>query len=390
LTLKKPFSSFPSTAFAGLMLALSGPLAHAETLDRSMVPVGTIQQVAAFQGPGPSGIAVTPEGRTFVGFPRHAIDHPGMTLGELVDGKLLPYPSADISQPSSLGNAQRLISVHGMTLDSQGRLWLIDDGKEAGHKGIAPGAAKVVGIDLHSNKIVTSIELKDALRQDSHMNDLRIDLTHGSQGTAYIADSSFGQNPALVVVDLASGKQRRVLSQDPTIKAQKDFVTQLDGVPMRYEGDKTTFPHGGVDSLALTADGSRLYYSPLTGRHLWSLPTSALSDFKLNDQQLAAQIKDEGEKVMTDGMDIDRQGRIYLTDAEHHQVLRRWPDGRLEVVLRDPRLVWPDGLFVSHDAVYVTLGQWDRLGKGFDTRQPPYLLIRTPLANTPVLTAQPQ
>jgi hypothetical protein len=38
----------------------------------------------------------------------------------------------------------------------------------------------------------------------------------------------------------------------------------------------------------------------------------------------------------------------------------------------------------------VTLGQWDRLGKGFDTRQPPYLLIRTPLANTPVLTAQPQ
>jgi hypothetical protein len=148
-TLKKSLSSFASTAFAGLMLALSGPLAHAETLDRSMVPIGTIQELAAFQGPGPSGIVVTPEGRTFVDFPRHAIDHPGMTLGELVDGKLLPYPSADISQPSSLGNAQRLISVHGMTLDSQGRLWLIDDGKEAGHKGIAPGAAKVVGIDLH-------------------------------------------------------------------------------------------------------------------------------------------------------------------------------------------------------------------------------------------------
>lgn len=112
-TLKKSLSSFASTAFAGLMLALSGPLAHAETLDRSMVPIGTIQELAAFQGPGPSGIVVTPEGRTFVDFPRHAIDHPGMTL------------------------------------DSQGRLWLIDDGKEAGHKGIAPGAAKVVGIDLH-------------------------------------------------------------------------------------------------------------------------------------------------------------------------------------------------------------------------------------------------
>ncbi|MFK3971573.1 SMP-30/gluconolactonase/LRE family protein [Pseudomonas sp. NPDC087358] len=364
--------------------------ARAETVDRSLVPVGSVEEVAAFQGPGPSGIVVTPNGRTFVGFPRHAIDHPGMTLGELVNGKLLPYPSASVSQPSALADREKLISVHGMTLDSQGRLWLIDDGKRAGHEGIAPGAAKVVGIDLNSNTIVASVVLKDALLQDSHMNDLRIDLTHGSQGTAYVADSSFGESPALVVVDLASGRQRRVLADDPSIKAQADFVTQLDGVPMRYQGNKTVFPHGGVDSLALTADGTRLYYSPLTGRHLWSLPTAALSDFTLNDRQLASQIRDEGEKVMTDGMDIDRQGRLYLTDAEHHQVLRRWPDGHLEVVLRDPRLVWPDGLFVTADAVYVTLGQWDRMGKGFDTRRPPYLLIRTPVDGTPQFNAQPQ
>jgi sugar lactone lactonase YvrE len=312
-----------------------------------------------------------------------------MTLGELDGGKLVPYPSASINLPSGLGDNQRLISVHGMTLDSEGRLWLIDDGKRADHEGIAPGAAKIVGIDLRTNKIITSVVLAGALLQDSHMNDLRIDLSHGSKGIAYVADSSFGDSPALVVVDLASGEQRRVLSTNPSIIAQKDFVTQLDGVPMRYEGAKTAFPHGGVDSLALTSDGSRLYYSPLTSRHLWSLPTSALSNFKLNDTQLAAQIKDEGEKVMTDGMDIDRQGRIYLTDAEHHQVLRRWPDGHFEVVLRDPRLVWPDGLFVTADSVYVTLGQWDRLGKGFDTRKPPYLLVRTPTEPTPKFDAQP-
>ncbi|WP_110949590.1 SMP-30/gluconolactonase/LRE family protein [Pseudomonas bohemica] len=377
-------------ALIGTAIATSCFYAQAETVDRSTVPVGSIQEVAAFQGPGPSGIVVTPEGRTFVGFPRHAIDHTGMTLGELVNGKLVPYPSAEVSQPSTLSDSERLISVHGMTLDSKGRLWLIDDGKHAGHDGIAPGAAKVVGIDLNSNKIVSKVVLKDALRQDSHMNDLRIDLSHGSQGVAYVADSSFAESPALVVVDLASGRQRRVLANDPSMVAQKDFVTQLDGVPMRYEGDKTPFPHGGVHSLALTADNSRLYYSPLTSRHLWSLPTAALADFRLDDKQLAAQIRDEGEKVMTDGMDIDRQGRLYLTDAEHHQVLRRWPDGHLEVVLRDPRLVWPDGLFVSADSVYVTLGQWDRLGKGFDTRKPPYLLIRTPIDPTPQFNAQPQ
>lgn len=375
-------------AIAGAVWALGCYGVHAETLDRSLIPVGSLHEVAAFDGPGPSGIVVTPQGRTFVGFPRHAIDHTGMTLGEWVNGKLLPFPSRDISEPSALPESQRLISVHGMTLDHQGRLWLIDDGKEAGHEGIAAGAAKVVGIDLKTEKIVTSIVLKDALLQDSHMNDLRIDLTHGSQGTGYVADSSFGDHPALVVVDLASGKQRRVLAGNPSIVAQKDFVVQLDGVPMRYQGSDTPFPHGGVDSLALSADGSRLYYSPLTSRHLWSLPTAALANFDLDDAQLAAQIKDEGEKVMTDGMDMDRQGRVYLTDAEHHQVLRRWPDGRLEVVLRDPRLVWPDGLFVGEHDVYVTLGQWDRLGKNVDTREPPYLLISTPMDPVPQLNAK--
>gem|GEM_PF-5558149 len=182
-------------ALIGTAIATSCFYAQAETVDRSTVPVGSIQEVAAFQGPGPSGIVVTPEGRTFVGFPRHAIDHTGMTLGELVNGKLVPYPSAEVSQPSALSDSERLISVHGMTLDSKGRLWLIDDGKHAGHDGIAPGAAKVVGIDLNSNKIVSKVVLKDALRQDSHMNDLRIDLSHGSQGVAYVADSSFAEKP---------------------------------------------------------------------------------------------------------------------------------------------------------------------------------------------------
>jgi hypothetical protein len=46
------------------------------------------------------------------------------------------------------------------------------------------------------------------LQPDSHMNDLRVDLTHGAQGTAYVADSSFGTTPALIVVDLATLKAR--------------------------------------------------------------------------------------------------------------------------------------------------------------------------------------
>lgn len=381
--------SVTKLVWALALIASACGYAYAETLDGASVPAGSLNEVAAFTGPGPSGIAVSSSGRVFVGFPRHAIDHPGMTLGEIVNGALVPYPSHDVSFPSSLPDTQRLISVHGMTMDARGNLWVIDDGKEAGHPGIRPGAAKIVGIDLATNAVFKSVVLKDALRQDSHMNDLRIDLSHGAQGTAYVSDSSFGTDPALVVVDLATGQQRRVLSKDPSVQPQQDFMVELDGVPMRYDGKATRFPHGGVDSLTLTPDQSRLYYSPLTSRHLWSIPTAALANPKLNDQQLAAQVKDEGEKVMTDGIASDSEGRIYLTDAEHHQVLRRWPDGHFDVVVRDPRLVWPDGIFVTHDNVYVTLGQWSRLGKGFDDRKPPYLLVKAPIGGTLQLSAQP-
>lgn len=110
------------TVSAAATLALAVNSAHAGTIDHSLIPIGSIQEVAAFSGPGPSGIVVTPEGRTFVGFSRHADDHAGMTLGGLVNGKLVPYPSADVSLPSELSDAKRLVSVHGMTLDKCGRL----------------------------------------------------------------------------------------------------------------------------------------------------------------------------------------------------------------------------------------------------------------------------
>ena len=61
-----------------------------------------------------------------------------------------------------------------MTTDSQGRLWAIDDGKIAGEP-ITPGAAKVIGIDPTTNKIIAKILLTSpAMLPDSHMNDLRV------------------------------------------------------------------------------------------------------------------------------------------------------------------------------------------------------------------------
>ena len=71
--------------------------------DRGTGPSGVFEVVARFDGPGPSGVVVLPDGRIFVGFPRHAVDHKGATLGELVKGRVVPYPSAEESMPGSRG-----------------------------------------------------------------------------------------------------------------------------------------------------------------------------------------------------------------------------------------------------------------------------------------------
>jgi sugar lactone lactonase YvrE len=360
--------------------------AEPDTSDGGGTTAGSVEVVARFAAPDPSGIAVTPDGRIFIGFPRHADDHAGPTLGELRDGKLIPYPDAATSLPSARPAAERLVSVHGMTTDTRGRLWLIDDGKRAGQP-IPEGGAKVVGIDPATNRIFASVVLHaPALLKDSHMNDLRIDLTHGSAGTAYVSDSSFGTSPALVVIDLASGRQRRVLAEHPSTRAEPGFMAVIEGRPLRYDPKDQAFPVGGVDGVTLSADSSRLYFAPLTSRRLYSIPTAVLADFGAGEHALGDAVRDEGEKGFADGLATDADGRIYTTDAEHDQVLRRNRDGSFDVAARDPRLLSPDGIFAAKDYIYLTLGQWNRLGSfhhGHDLRRPPYLLVRFPVAEAP-------
>ncbi len=382
-------TSLSFTSASGMLLPMSGAYAAgaiASAVSGDSIPFGQFETVAQFRDPGPSGVAVTPDGRVFLGFPRHAENHSKASLAEFRDGKLIAYPNAAMNALAEGKPAERLISVHGMTLDSLGRLWLIDDGKIAGEP-IAKGAAKIVGIDPSTNQVIANIVLTPpTMLTESHMNDLRIDLTHGEAGIAYVSDSSFGIKPALVVVDIATGNQRRVLAQHPSTQPQQGFLAILDGKALRYDPIHPTFPTGGVDGLTLSADSKRLYYAPLTSRRLYSIATDLISDFSAGEEALAAGVVDEGEKGLSDGLATDRENRIYITAVEHNAILRRDPRGSVEIFARDPRIVWPDGICTTDTHVYCTLGQWNRLASfnnGKDLRQPPYLLIRMPIATPP-------
>lgn len=366
----------------GLLLAavsvvpLCGAVA-ADSVDRSWTPTGNVEVADRFESAQPSGIARLPDGRVILSFPTSAARHSGPVLAVWTPGHLIPFPSAA---------AQRtLISPLGMTVDSRGHLWVLDEGVRAGGHGKAKPA--LIETDPSANRIVRRYPLGiPPLRPDSHVNDLRVDLTHGAEGTAFITDSSQTVHPALIVVDLATGRGRRLLSDTVSVMPVKGLVMETDGRLGRYDPPKPEVGLAGADGVTLSADSSRLYWSPMASRRLYSAPTAVLADPAVTEAQAEAAVRDEGEVSIADGMLTAPDGSLYLTDAERHAVIRRTPEGALSVVAQDPRLIAPDSMAVDGDSLLLTVGQWSRLPvfhDGKDMEERPWILVRITPRATP-------
>jgi len=331
--------------------------------------------------PDPSGIAVSKSGRVFLGFPRHADNHNQFALAELLNGELVPFPSKEYVYPSSKPYRDWLVSPHGIYIDANDVLWVLDDGKRSGIKEIPDGAAKVVGIDIKTKKIIATVVIpKTAMTDDSHLNDLRVDLSHGSKGTVYIANSGFGERYSLVVADIATGKCREVLLNHTSTSPDPGFMTFLEGKPLVLDAKKQTFPLGGADGIALSPDNSKIYWTAISGKKLFSLPTAILSDFSKSDKEIETAIVFDGEHPACDGIAEDANGNLYFGAFEQQSLIKRNTDGSFTLLAHDAEnFVWPDGLAYRNGYLYVTLGQWNRLpsfNNGIDLRKPPYLVAR--------------
>jgi sugar lactone lactonase YvrE len=228
----------------------------------------------------------------------------------------------------------------------------------------------------------------------TYLNDVRFDLRKGEGGIAYITDSADQGPNGLIVVDLATGEAWRRLHDHPSTKAEQPprFLPVVEGrVFLERPADGSPKPVlMGSDGIAIAADGSRLYYCPLASRRWYSVDADALADRSVSDDDVAATVVDEGDKGgVSDGLETDDQGRLYLTSGEHNAILRRTPDGELETLVHDPRLLWPDTMSVAADGyLYVTANQLYRQAKyqrGEDLRRHPYSLFRVRIDAGPVL-----
>lgn len=354
---------------------------------------GDLETVHLFEdGPMPTGVTVSRAGRIFVNYPRWG-DEVTATVAELRGGTAVPYPDERWNRPDGDDDPDALVSVQSVVVDPDDRLWMLDTGSPL-FQPTKPGGPKLVCVDLATDRVITTIVFEsDVALPTTYLNDVRFDLRKGAGGVAYITDSSDQGPNGIIVVDLATGEAWRRLHDHPSTKAERppDFLPIVEGqafMERPADGDPKPVTMG-ADGIALSADGTRLFYCPLASRRLYSVSADALADRSVSDEDVAATVADEGDKGASgDGLETDDAGHIYLTDGEHNAVMRRLPeDHTLETVAHDPRLLWPDTLSVAEGFLYVTANQLPRQARyqgGEDRRVYPYSLFRIAIDAGPV------
>lgn len=367
----------------------SSPLAFEQLAqDRA---IGKPEVVATFNGAMPTGVTVTREGRIFVNFPRWGDDVP-FTVAEVKDNRLVPYPNAAVNRADSAEPGSHLLSVQSVVADGQGRVWILDTAAPGFSQPVA-GGAKLVAVNLKTNQIEkTVIFPAEAIRPATYVNDMRFDFRIGKAGVAYVTDSSLSGTGAIIVIDLESGKAVRRLEGDRSTSPEPGFSPVVEGETLlQRHADGTTAPFSvASDGIALSPDGKTLYFSPLSGRHLYAVPTELLRDPQVTEAQLSAAVKDLGEKGASDGLESDASGAVYAGDYERNAIRKLSVGGQWTTLAHGPEILWPDTLSVGPDGyLYFTVNQLNRqpgFHGGKDLRQKPYALLRVKINASPAPT----
>jgi sugar lactone lactonase YvrE len=331
----------------------------------------SLEEVASFPNQQVTGVAVSKSARVFVCFPDWSDDHT-ISVAEIVNGAPKPFPNEEINQPGPAGS--HFICVQSVYVDASDNLWVLDPAAPK-MKEIVVGGPKLIKVDLNTNQIVQTIPFgEDLAPKKSYLNDVRIDTR---TNTAFITDSGLG---AIVVVDLKTGKGRRLLEGDKSTSAEKDVKLVIDGRQL-LDQQKKSPPRIHSDGIALDVANNLLYYHALTGHTLYRIRTDYLADPKLSKRDLSAKVENMGSTPAPDGMLESPDGQVYLTAIERNAVVRFDPKTKkLDPIIEDKRLSWPDTLsWGPEGSIYVTCSQIHnapRFNQGRNVRVEPYRVYK--------------
>ncbi|WP_346534414.1 L-dopachrome tautomerase-related protein [Micromonospora sp. DPT] len=295
-----------------------------------------------------NGVATTPDGRMFVCFP--SADGPGLHVAEVrSDGRFVPYPDAGWNQVREDHDpATGFVCVNALRIGPDGRLWIVDAGAPGTGLPAVAGGARLIVVEPASDEITRIYDLGPAVRETSYIDDVRF-----NGQTAYLTDAGA---PAVVVLDLGTGQARRVLDNHPSTVGRRTM--NADGQVLHGDDGSELRIH--ADQLEVSPDGRYLYFQPASGP-LARVETRWLDDPSVPSSELADRVEAWLDTPTTGGTAIDEAGTIYLNDVEERRILTITPDGRVDTLLADPRLVWADAMWIDRSGhLWIPAAQLNR------------------------------
>ena len=348
----------------GLIALLAAPLA-----------AGEIETYLEFPKDMPPGnLAIGPDGRMFMSV--HEFYGPELRVVEVMgDGSTKPYPTEDWARaPLEDGNGLR--GVLGLRADREGILWMLDGQGE-------DQTGRVVGWNTKTEKLHAIYYIgQPAARPTSFLNDLAVDREHGA---IYISDTGDGVNSAIIVIDLETGRARRVL-EGSAFTVPEDTPMIIDGREVKLGGNPAKI---GINPITVDPTNTWVYFAPMTASSMYRVRTSDLLNEGLSEEELSGKVERYGDKVISDGSTVDADGNVYITAMTDNAIGVTKPDGTYEVLFQsDENLPWPDGFSMGVDGyVYATINELHRspvLNNGEDASLGTYRIVRFPALGTAI------
>ncbi|BBL60160.1 L-dopachrome tautomerase-related protein [Methylomonas koyamae] len=319
---------------------------------------------------GPGNVTATASGRIIMS--QHQFYQPQYTVVEYKDQTLLPFPNKEMSAADSTAPI-KLDSVLGIRSDSNGIVWMLDNGMRSG---VTP---KLVGWNTKTNKLQRLIYLPAPIApKDAFVNDFALDTHHNH---AFISDPAGGANAGLIVVNLSTGAARRVLEGHKSVVPENvDLV--IDNVPIQVKTPtgELVKPHIGVNPITEDLANEWVYFGPMHGLSLYRIKAADLINESLTPEELAKQVERYSDKPISDGISIDENNNIYLGDLANNAIGVIAPNRQYRQLAQCPRLSWVDSFsFGANGQLYAVVNRLHRsatLNGGDNQSKPPYFLLK--------------
>lgn len=264
-------------------------------------------EVIAVLEQAPGNIAATANGRLFIS--KHQFYNPEYRVVEILpDGSTRPYPNEQwASAPGEDGIG--LQSVLGIRGDKNNILWMLDNGSDP---------KRIVAWDTNKEELHRIIELSpEAAPPGSFPNDMALDPINNH---IYIADIGGDYDPAIIVVNLEDGSSRRVLSGTHVVMPEDNAEMVIDGkaVRLKNEDGSTQVARVGVNPITIDRKSYFVYFGAMHGHNLYRIEPRFLIDTAMTDDQLVEKVELYAKKPVSDGISIDDQFNIYVTDLNNN------------------------------------------------------------------------